>query len=180
MSEVRIARRYAKALMDLAIEHNSLAAVSGDMRLIEDTCRENRALVVSLANPIIHASKKNAIITGIFAGKVSNITEKLMTLLCNKHRIQYLYDISTEFRNSYNEHLGIEVAQVTAPFALDSAMRTQFVELVKKVSGKSQIELTEKIDESLIGGYILTIKDRQIDDSVRTRLRQMRTKLTFA
>jgi F-type H+-transporting ATPase subunit delta len=59
-------------------------------------------------------------------------------------------------------------------------MRTQFVELVKKVSGKSQIELTEKIDESLIGGYILTIKDRQIDDSVRTRLRQMRTKLTFA
>jgi F-type H+-transporting ATPase subunit delta len=180
MSEIRIAKRYAKSVMDLAVEHNALERVNEDMRLIENTCKENRQLVVSLSNPVIHASKKNSILNAIFGGKISDITQKLLTLLCNKHRVQFLYEISTEFRNAYNEHMGIEVAQVATPFELDGMLRSQFTEIVKSISGKSKVELIEKVDESLIGGYVLTVKDRQIDDSIRARLRKMRTKLVFA
>ena len=180
MTDVRISRRYAKAVMDLAVENSVLENVHSDMLLIAQTCRENRALVVVLANPIVHGSKKSAILKEIFGGKVHDITEKLMVLLCNKHRVQFLFDISVEFHNAYNDFNGIEVASISTPFELDAVMRSQFIDIVKQISGKSKVELEEKIDATLIGGYVLKIRDRQIDDSIKSRLRMMRTKLTFA
>jgi F-type H+-transporting ATPase subunit delta len=64
-------------------------------------------------------------------------------------------------------------AKVTASTELTPAMRQQFEKLVLNMTKGNQVELSTAIDESLIGGYVLQIGDRQIDDSVKSRLERL-------
>lgn len=69
MSDLRVAKRYAKALMDFSIEKKILDKVFADMTLIFNTCEENRDLTLALRSPIIKFDKKRAILQAIFKGK---------------------------------------------------------------------------------------------------------------
>ena len=72
---------------------------------------------------------------------------------------------------------GIKTAQVTSATPLTPASRAELEQLVIKQTGLTQVKLTEKVDPSLIGGFVLRVGDQQIDDSVRTSLRKLRTSL---
>jgi F-type H+-transporting ATPase subunit delta len=69
---------------------------------------------------------------------------------------------------------GIENAEVTTAVPIDESMRNQFVAAVRQMTGKAQVELKEKIDPDLIGGFVLRVGDKQVDDSVRSRLNDLR------
>ena len=84
--------------------------------------------------------------------------------------------IAREFLVQYNAHRGIQRAHITTTFPLSPELRTEFLSIIKRETGK-EIELKEKVDPSILGGYILKIGDRQIDDSVSTKLKELRYKL---
>jgi F-type H+-transporting ATPase subunit delta len=177
MSEYRIASRYAKSLLSLADEQGSLEAVHDDMLLFSQMIEENRDFELLLKSPIIVSSKKLAILNQVFEGKVNDLTIKIFDILTRKKREGYLPAIATEFHHQYNANKSIEEATVTTTFALDDELRKEFESVVAKVSGKN-VELTEKIDETLIGGFVLKIGDRQIDDSISARLSALRLKFS--
>ena len=177
MADQRVAARYAKSLLDLGKEMGTLSAVKDDMDLLSKTVAASRELRLLLRNPIVKHDKKLAILTAIFKGKVSDMTMRFFTILTEKNREAAIESIGPEFTAQYNVMQGIQSAEVTSATPLSPAARAEMQALVAKQTGHAQVELTEKVDPELIGGFVLRVGDNQIDDSVRTSLRRMRTSL---
>jgi len=173
MSEFRVAERYAKSIIQLANERGELEAVHNDMLYFKKVCDECRDFRLMLTNPIITSDKKSAVLMKIFKGGFKELTIKFFELIASKGRESVLLPIAIEFHNQYKLLKGIESATLSTPFPIDEAMRDKFKSYIKKMSGL-EVELKEKIDPSLIGGFVLKINDKQIDDSIKKRLNKMK------
>jgi F-type H+-transporting ATPase subunit delta len=173
MRETIVASRYAKSLLDLALEQGQLEKVYADMKLILDVCRENADLTVFLKSPVINTDKKKSVLKQIFSGKLSPMTDAFINLMVSHKREMHLEYIAAEFLKQYKSHKKILTAVITTASGLDAALRSQVMELVKK-SASSEVELEEKVDKSLIGGFVLRIGDKQVDASILRKLQELR------
>ena len=178
MADKLVAARYAKSLLDLAQEQGTLATTKQDMDLLANTMAGSRDLRLLLRNPIVKHDKKLSILTAIFQGKVSEMLMRFFRILTSKNREAALEHIGDEFLAQYNALMGVQVAEVTSATPLTPATRAELEERVKQQSGLADVSLTEKVDASLIGGFVLRVGDQQIDDSVKGSLRRLRTSLT--
>lgn len=177
MSVNRIASRYAKPLLELSIEKGILEEVAKDMDDFAALCESNRDFVLMLKNPILNHLKKLSILKKIFTGKVNDLTLSLFDIISRKNREQYLPEIAVEFHKQYNISKGIAEATVTTVVPLTAQLKQEIIALVNNVTGK-EVELTEIMDPSIIGGFILTIGDRQIDDSINSKLNELKLKFS--
>ncbi len=173
MSDSRIAIRYAKPLLGLAVEKGKLDAVKKDMDGFVSICKQERPFALMLKNPIIPHLKKQAILKKIFSGKVDALTMSIMDIMTRKNREHVLEDMAKEFLRLYNVNQGIEEAVIRTAIPLDAKLRKQFIQIIEEITGK-KVELKEQVDEDLIGGFTLKIGDRKIDDSVSGKLRELR------
>lgn len=173
MQETKAALRYARSLFQLAVERNELEAVSADMDLIHRTILENRELAVMLKSPIIKADKKASIIRAIFEGKIGGTTVAFLNLIIQKRREMHIGQIAHSFVTLYLASNGIEEATLTTAFPIDEAFRRRVTGIVENISG-SKVELEEKIDPSIIGGFVLRFGDKQIDASVEREIELLR------
>jgi F-type H+-transporting ATPase subunit delta len=178
MADQQVAARYAKSLLDLAQEQGTLATLKQDMDLLANTMAGSRDLRLLLRNPIVKHDKKLSILTAIFGGKVSDMLMRFFQILTSKNRESSLEHIGDAFLMQYNALMGVQVAEVTSATPLTPATRAEIEKLVKQQTGLQDVSLTEKIDASLIGGFVLRVGDRQIDDSVKGNLRRLRNSLT--
>ncbi|GAB1446938.1 MAG: ATP synthase F1 subunit delta [Cyclobacteriaceae bacterium] len=174
MSDFRAASRYVRSLLGLAQEQGVLDEVHKDMQLIGKTCNENFELVSLLHSPLIKHDKKKTILYKIFEGKVNTLTLAIIDIVTRKNREAILPAIAKEFHNAYNEFKGIQKATITSTITLDVELRNEVIEMVKKLSGKKTIELEEKKDSDLIGGFILNVGDKQIDASISSKLKALK------
>ena len=168
-----VATRYAKSLLQLANEKGQLEKVYADMQLVESVCEENKEFTNFLNSPIIKTDKKVAVIKEVFAGKVDNITSGFLTVLTQKRRELYMKEIAAEFIAQYKQHKNILTAVITSAVGIDATIKAKVLELVKQTT-KGEVELVEKVDKDLIGGFILTIGDKQVDASVSRKLNDLR------
>ena len=156
--ESRVASRYAKSLLELAKEKNVLDFIVHDMALFAKVCDENLALVKTLVSPIIKDDKKLTVLKKIFDGKVNPLTFSLFEIIARKNRAGYLPEIAKAFAAQYREMKGILSGTVTTPFAINDELRNQFKGIVSNAYGK-EVELEEKINKDIIGGFILKVGD---------------------
>jgi F-type H+-transporting ATPase subunit delta len=177
MSEIRVAARYAKSLLELAEEKGVLDAVHSDMQLFSMTCENARDLRLMLKNPIINREIKLKSLNRIFANQFNQMTFAFFDILVKKHREAILEAIAKEFHRQYNEKMKIENALITTPFALTDDLRASFLKAVEALSSK-KVELKEKVNPDLIGGFILQINDKQIDTSISSKLKELRVKFS--
>lgn len=177
MSEIRVASRYAKSLIELAIEKGVLEEVHFDMQLFTNTVESNRELYLLLKNPIVQNDKKQAILKALFGARVNKMTNLFFEIISRKKREGNLPAIAREFHARYNEYKGIVSAEVVTTFELTAQLRKEFIAIIEKISGKS-VELHERIDKSLIGGYVLRIEDKQIDESISARLMELKNEFS--
>lgn len=175
MSDLRVASRYAKSLIDLAQEKGVLEQVHEDMQLFAKTVKDSRDFKLFLTNPIIKHGKKLVVLKNIFTGKVSDMTLRFFLLITEKNREAILENIAQQFIGQYNLLKGIEKAQVTTAVALNPESRAQLNQKVAQLTGKT-IQLEEKVDPSIIGGFLLRVGDKQVDDTIRTSLRTLKNK----
>jgi F-type H+-transporting ATPase subunit delta len=173
MSEIQVASRYAKSLIDLAQEQNVLEPVRGDIELFLKTCRENPLLRAVLANPIIGPDKKRAILAELFTGKVNPMLLSYFTIVVNKGRSEILYATAKEFINNYNTRKNIVKATVSSAAPLSVKNLKQIEDAVKEVT-KGEVILETKVDPDLIGGYILKVGDKQFDASISSSLKKLK------
>jgi F-type H+-transporting ATPase subunit delta len=174
MSELTVANRYAKSLIDLAEENKSLEETRKDMELFTHTLRANSQLQAVLANPIIAHDKKIKILEAIFAGKVSKVTDSFFKIMINKSRAQVLYATAKEFINQYNVIKNIVRAYVTSATPLSEENKEQIIAELKASTGGT-IELHTKVDQNLIGGFVLKVGDLQVDSSLSTSLKKLKS-----
>jgi F-type H+-transporting ATPase subunit delta len=172
MRETRVSYRYAKSLLDLAIEKGQLEQVREDMQLVRDTVHESRELELLLKSPVIKTDKKQEILKAIFGGKIGVITTEFIDIITRKRREAELEIIAESFLSQYRKNKNIVTASITTAAPLDDMLRKQVLELVRKTAG-TEVELTEKIDDSLIGGFVLRVGDRQVDTSMIRQIRML-------
>lgn len=177
MSDNRVAKRYAKSLLDLAKEKGVLDAVHDDMQALNQVVKENRNLLLALKNPVLKQDKKKKILAAIFPD-AQDMTKAIFDIINRKNRANVLPEIAVEFHKQYNVFRGIQVAQITTATPLNDELREQFISLIKEISEKDTIQLQEKINHDIIGGYVLTVGDKQIDDSIKSKLNHLRRDLT--
>jgi F-type H+-transporting ATPase subunit delta len=171
MADIKAASRYVRSLLNLAVEKGVLEQVHSDMVSFDKVLDENRALLTMLRSPIIKHYKKRNILEALFQTRYNPLTVSFFKIITEKNRESLLPLIASEFHNAFNEHQGIGKASVVTAVPLDNELREQILAVAKKVVGKSQVELKEEVDPSIIGGFILNAGSQQIDSSIKHKLR---------
>ena len=170
----RLAARYAKAILDLAIEKGQLEDVHKDMLFLEATCRSSREFVNFLHSPVINPDKKGKILDAILGGKISSLTTAFIKLLLHKERETYLPEIAPAFVDQYKTYKGIRTVKLTTAIAVDEGIKKAILEKVQNGQNGQQIELDTAVREELIGGFILEVGGRMVDASVAHELNNIK------
>ncbi|MEO8949600.1 MAG: ATP synthase F1 subunit delta [Mucilaginibacter sp.] len=173
MSELTVASRYAKSLIDLSQEQNTLEEINNDMNFFLHTLKANPQLKAVLANPIISHTKKLHILEDIFSSRVNKLSISFFKLMVNKGRGEVLYTTAQEFNSQYNIIKHITKATVVSAAPLSEANKKTLLDEVKAAVGGVVI-LDAKTDPSLIGGFVLTVGDRQVDTSIAAGLKKLK------
>ena len=166
MPNPRLATRYAKSLIDLAIERGELESVYADMQWLRDVCKSNRDFVNLLRSPIIKGDTKKKILEAITGGNISEITAGFNRLLITKGRESNLPEISNAFVTAYKVKKNILTIKLTTAAPVSDTLRNAVIEQVKKSIGFENVELEEKVDPEIIGGFILQAGDKLVEASV--------------
>jgi F-type H+-transporting ATPase subunit delta len=165
MNNPRLAARYAKSLLDLAVEQNQLEAVYADMNLLKSINKSNPDFVNLLRSPIITSDKKDKIIAAVIGDKVNKITMLFINLLTSKTRESNLPEIVTAFLEQYNKLKNIQTVKLTTATAISDELKNSIVAKVK-TADSTGIEIETVIDEALIGGFTLEVGGKLIDASI--------------
>ena len=168
-----VAERYAAALFDLALEKNAAEEVYQDSLLISKICEESRDLRLMLNSPIINSGKKQTILEDIFEKNVHPISMTYMRIMVRKNREKFIPFIALQMVELYNAYKNILVVHFKSPILPDAVTTKQVLDLMKNYT-KSDIDLHAEIDQSLIGGFILSWQDKQYDASIRREIDEMR------
>lgn len=173
MSVYRVASRYAKSLIELAQEQNKLERVLEDVKSFKDILK-NRDLYMLFKSPIIHADKKQKIVSKIFEGKYDELTIAFIRILITKGREEYLPEVVDEFIHQYKviKHISTVRLITAAPLSKDT---------IKKIHDRLQesdatdlkVELVTEVRPELIGGFIIQFDDKVYDASIAHKLEKM-------
>jgi F-type H+-transporting ATPase subunit delta len=174
----RAANRYAKALLDLALEKKQEEIVQKDMQFISDTIASNNELQMLLVSPIFKITDKKAAIKSIFKNNSSNLSNNLIDLLATNKRMPLLQEIAKQYNILFNEVKETVKALVTTSFPIDDSMRKKVLAKATSLVGNKKISLENKVDENIIGGFILRVGDVQIDASILNKLNNLKRELS--
>ncbi len=169
MSDRNVASRYAKSILDLAIETNVLEPVHQDMLDFMATCKSSPELQGLLRNPVIPLDKKLSILTAVFGERFNKLTIGFFQIMIRKERSEIIYPAAVEFINQYNGKNKIVIAEITTAIPLSAELEAQLLEKVKQLT-EGEIQVRKIVDPEIIGGFILRVEDKQIDTSFRTKL----------
>jgi F-type H+-transporting ATPase subunit delta len=176
MVEVKISKRYAKGLFDFAKESNKLDEIYSEINSVSVVLQENKEIKILLASPILDDKKKSALLTSLFGG-LSKDTLNFLLLLNKNRRANLMEEIANQFSHLYNFSIEKYIAHLTLAEDLDDDILTQILEIgKKKLSIHNNVELKKTIDRSIIGGFVLRIKDKQLDASVKNRIIDLKSK----
>lgn len=174
MLNPRLAGRYAKSLIDLAVERNQLEEVYKDMLYLQAVCKASREFVILLKSPVIPIDKKNNALTAVTAGKISELTAAFNKLLISKNREFYLPEIVDSFINQYNSIKGIHKVKLTTATAVSDDVKKAIVSKITNETSLEHIELESVVKEELIGGFILEYNNNLLDVSIERDLRDIK------
>jgi len=176
MSQFAITSRYAKALLDLSVERNVLIEVEKDVELIVATCENSRELVVLFKNPIILPQKKLSILSDLYKDRVSELTYKFLEVLVRKNRSKLIFEILEMYLEKFKAYQHISDAVLFTATEAKESTKNHVVKLLEEATGE-KIILSSLVDEKLIGGFMIRYKDRLLDASVSSKLRDLQKEL---
>jgi F-type H+-transporting ATPase subunit delta len=174
MSVLKIATRYAKSLIELAVEQGKLESVHNDIQLIR-TVTANREFYLMLKSPVIQNDKKTAAVNAIFSGKVDTLTLTYMQLLIQKNREAFLPEIAAAFGQQYKELKQITTVKIISAVELSAPVMDEIQrKLLETGLTKGTLEILTQTDPTLIGGFVLEFDNKRYDASLNHQLDQLK------
>lgn len=176
MKSTKAASRYAKALLELAIELNKVDQIAGDMKYLAEVNEETKDFQILLGSPVINSDKKIEIFDELF-GQFEELTTQFIHLITKKRREYMLAQVADSFIYQLKLYHGIVPITLISAVELDKATRDKILDKVQaSINGK--LEVTEIIDETIIGGFIVQMNNTQIDASIQSQLTNLKQRLT--
>jgi F-type H+-transporting ATPase subunit delta len=177
MAGARAAIRYAKAVLEIANNQNLGEVVNQDMSLMANTIKESEDLSEMLQSPIIRSAAKKSTLFEIFKGS-NKLTVSLIDLLITNKRINILGEVASKYNQLFDELRGREVATVTTAIPMTSDLEAKVLSKVKELTSKA-VELENIVDESILGGFILRVGDKQYNASIANQLNKLKREFTL-
>ena len=177
MSYSKIAKRYAKALFDFSIEKKSLEKVKKDMDYIHELCAQSEEFVAVLNSPILKVQKKKDIVVAVIGKNVSDSTMDMLRIIADSRRESIIPFMSDEFIKMYNESIGLMKVDLYSAVELSKDLRDKISNRIATQTEK-KIELTQHIQEDLIGGFVLKMDDMLYDASLKSSLGKLKNVLS--
>lgn len=174
----KAASRYAKSILDLAIEQSQVDVLYADMQLIASVCKNSNDLVLLLKSPVVKKDVKLNVLSKVFGSQVGTITNSFLSILTKKNREELLADIATSFIQQYKNYKNIVTAKVTTAIALNDALRAEITSIIKSSGITGTLELEESVDPTIIGGIILRVEDKQVDASLLRSFKDLKKKFS--
>ena len=176
MAELAVVRRYATALFDTARKQGVVDQVEEELKAVDQVLRAVPRLTRVLRAPIIARAQKQELLQKAFGTRVGKLTGRFLALVVERRRETILTDIYGEFQRLANEARNILPVQVTSAVPLSDSEREALAKALSGRTGKN-VTLEVEIDPQIMGGLMLRMGDTVIDGSVRSRLKQLRSRL---
>jgi F-type H+-transporting ATPase subunit delta len=173
MASNKVASRYAKALLDLSIEQKAIENVYADMIQLSELCNSNHDLELFIASPVIPGKKKIDIFNSMFENKMDKISTGFMALIVKNSRESLLPYIAESYIELYKKHNNLLDVYLTSAAPLEKSVKDAVIAKVKEIF-TGEITLHETIDQSLIGGFVVKVDDKQIDASISSQLTNLK------
>ena len=173
MKTTRVARRYAKALLNSAEHQHKLDSVLADLRLLQEHIDESREFRSFLKSPVIRGQMKLSILRDVFGGSLSALTMDFLRLLIEKKREAHLSEVITELFRMNDERLGIVSLELKAASELSDTHRSAITQRFEQITGR-KIKISFSIDASLKAGILVRVGDTVYDGSVKRQLELLR------
>lgn len=170
-----VARRYARALFEVARDHARVEDQDGELRRVLGTFAENPSLLSAFESRRLPPERKKTLVGQVF-GDLSPHTRNLLLVLIDKQRETALAEIAREYRALADAEQGIVEVEVRSAVELTDQDLALF-EARLKAGGASGVRFRRRVDPELIGGLVLRFQDRLFDGSVKTRLQRLRERL---
>jgi F-type H+-transporting ATPase subunit delta len=177
MAGTRAAIRYAKAVLSLALSQNKAEAVNEDMKGIASTIAQSEDLANVLSNSVVKAEAKKAALLAIFP-KLDSISTGLFDVLIANKRVGLLNAIALKYNALFDAYNGKEAAQVTTAVPLTKDLEAKVLAKVKALTNK-EVDLESIVDETILGGFILRVGDKQFDASISNKLNKLKREFTL-
>lgn len=177
MSMRASAARYAKALLDVAITESDPDRAEQELAAFVDLVHSHPELERTLANPVVSAASKRAIVEQLLA-RLKPVTPvgKLILLLASRGRLALLPDLLEVYRERLMEHRNVLRAEVTTAMPLPPERVAQLQQRLANATGRTVTMMT-RVDPSIIGGVVTRIGSTVYDGSVATQLAKVRDRL---
>lgn len=174
MSVTKISQRYGQSLLELAQETNALEAVVKDINLFQETL-SNRDLINLLSSPIVKADKKISIVDAIYGSHFSDLTKRYFHLIIKKGREALLPNIAEAFIDLYKKMQKVSTVSLKVAEEMEAGQLEAIkAKLADSPSTEENIELDVTVDKDLIGGFVLEMEGRQYDESVRSKISNLK------
>ncbi|CAH2559623.1 ATP synthase F1 subunit delta [Cardinium endosymbiont of Oedothorax gibbosus] len=173
----KIVERYAGVLLAQAIQSGRLKRINSDLSFLQNQFRDHPTLDSLLNNPTIPGSEKRKLLKKICNQGLSPMLWRFLEIIIDQYQIGLLKKILTAFSIAYRNHIGIQSAILTTAVALPEVLIKRLIEEVKKWVACTEVLMEQKIDPSIIGGYILQIGELKLDRSIKHHLHVLQSVL---
>lgn len=164
---------YSNALFELALEKDTLDNCADEVAFVKEIFEENDDLLKLLNHPKITSEEKIQVVENIFKGHISDDVTGFIVIIVEKGRITEVSDIFQNFLAKVKEYKKIGIAYVTSATALDETWKAKVENKLLATTDYVKFEMNYKVDSSLIGGMVIRIGDRIIDNSIKSKLFKM-------
>ena len=172
-----MAGRYATALFDLAREKSALEIIAGDLKNFQYLLDESEDLTRLVKSPVFTAEDQSKAMSAILdKASISELTAKFIGVLINNRRLFAIRDIMAGFHALLADHNGEVTAEATSASALTDEQMSDLKKTLKDIAGRD-VQLEARVDPSLLGGLIVKLGSRQIDNSLKTKLNNLKTRM---
>ena len=174
MPNPRLAARYAKSLIDLALERGEMEPVYKDMLFLQSVCNSSKDFVGLLKSPVIKGDQKQKVLDAVTDGRIGVMTSSFNKLLIAKGREDVLPEIITAFIQQYKDHKGIFIVKLTTAAPVSEELKNALLDKIRSSTSMKNIELNTEVKESLIGGFVLETAGQLLDASIAFDLNNVR------
>lgn len=174
--DLRAARRYSRALFNVALERNEIDAIAESLATVTSTAATTPELLTVLQHPLVTRERKNHLLGEVFGNSVHADVASFLLLLVEKDRASIIPNVAREFARLVDEHRKVTDAEVLSAIELTEAQTKVLAEQLQAATGNA-VRLQTRVDPAILGGLVVRVGDKLIDGSVVTQLKSIREQL---
>ena len=167
-----VAKRYAKSIFNLAKEKEKLEVVYRETGILLKVFKDDQIALGFLTNPVLSFFKKKEIFDKVLKDKLTNFTMSVLYFIIKNKRSNLLIQILEQYSLLYREYKQIMyVDLITAKKANDELKNT----IIKRLGQEQKVLLNEIVDQSILGGVLIKVNDKQFDSTVKSNINKIKS-----